>query len=113
MPWTPEDVFTTDADAIDVAKELVKEYQFTLKDISTPITIRLYRVFGAEGIHFTQSHFIHTPVQAGKYATSRPWNDDLGAALHQVVSGITQYYNQAVKKGHAPDEAWLIPNERF
>ena len=113
MPWTEEDVFTTDSDVIDVAKELVKEYQFTLKDISTPITIRLYRVFGAEGIHFTQSHYIHTPVQAGKYVTSRPWNDDLGATLRQAVSGITQYYSQAVKESHTPNDSWLIPNEHF
>jgi len=113
MPWTPETVFAPNETAIDSAKELLKEYQFTLKDISVPITIRLFKVFGAEGVHFTQSHFIHTPVQIDKYTTSRPCNDSLGAALHQVVFGFTSNYDVAVKKGHKPDAAWLIPNPNF
>ncbi len=113
MAWTPESVFENESDYIHAAKELIKEYEFSLKELSTPIKIRLYKFIGSQKVMFTQSHFINTSVQAGPYDTSRPWNDDLGSALHQVVSGITEYYKAAITNGHTPDETWLEVNKDF
>jgi hypothetical protein len=113
MGWTPEAVFDLDSDVIEFPKELIREYEFTLKGISIPVRIRLYKVFGHEGVLFAQSHHIKTPTQIGKYVTSRPWNDDLGSALWQAVTGITRYYKEAVAAGHSPSDDWLVPNECF
>ena len=113
MAWTPEEVFEANSNVIEFPMELIKEYQFTLKDIATTITIRLFKLLGSEKIHFTQSHHIKTPTQAGAYITSRPYNDDIGSALSQAVSGLTQFYNEAVAAGHTPSGNWLIPNEYF
>ncbi len=113
MAWTPEAVFDSDSDVIESARELIGEYKFTLKDISIPVRIRLYRVFGHKEVLFEQSHHIKTPTQIDKYVTSRPWNYGPGSALHQAVTGITRYYKEAVAAGHRPSDEWLVPNERF
>ncbi len=113
MAWTPEAVFDSDSDVIESATELIGEYEFTLKDISIPVRIRLYRVVGRKGVLFEQSHHINTPTQIDKYDTNRPCNDYLGSALHQAVTGITRYYKEAVAAGHRPSDEWLVLNERF
>jgi hypothetical protein len=95
------------------ARKFLAEYNFTVGDLETVITIRLYQDLDGRSVHFRQSHFIHTPTQAGPYRTSRPWNDDEGAALNQAVTSITQYYGEAVKAGHEPKESWLVPNQYF
>ncbi|MGD0234567.1 MAG: hypothetical protein ABSC55_08500 [Syntrophorhabdales bacterium] len=113
MAWTPEAVFEACRDVVETPMELIKEYQFTLKDIVTTITIRLFRLFESDKVHFTQSHFIKTPTQVDEYVTSHPYSDDLGSALHQAVYGITQFYNEAVERGHSPSGEWLVPNKFF
>lgn len=100
-------------DSIDCAFEFVSEHRFFLKDIPIEIIIRLERPIGADGIYFKQSHFIQTPLQAGPYATSRPWNDDEMSALRQVVTAFTTEYTTAVSKGHQPSKEWLVANENF
>lgn len=94
-------------------RKLLSEYQFTLRDLSPTIAIRLYELIGADGVIFEQSHYIHTPMQAGPYQPSRPWGDDEAYALHLAVTSLTQYYNDAVRQGHSPKGPWLIPNETF
>ena len=91
----------------------VSEFRFFLKNIPTEITVRLYRPMQGSGIIFQQSHFIKTPMQPGPYRTSRPWNDDEGSALHQVVHALATEYNAAVHQGHAPDPSWLVENDQF
>ena len=113
MAWAPEEVFEENKEVVEMPMELIKEYQFTLKDIATTITIRLFKMFGSDEIHFTQSHYIKTPTQAGPYITSRPFNDDIGSALSQAVSGFTKHYNKAMAAGHIPKNDWLEPNEYF
>ena len=111
MPWTIESALSHQS--IENPCKLITEYQFALRDIPIVITIKLYQPINGNKVWFNQSHFIKTPTQMGPYMTSRPWNDDEASALHQVVSGFTQYYEDAVKQGHSPDASWLIPNKNF
>jgi hypothetical protein len=57
---------------------------------------------------FTQSHALKTPIQDAPYWTSRPWNDDPAAALHQALGGLTQQYEWAIDGGYPPSEDWLV-----
>jgi hypothetical protein len=75
--------------------------------LKTEIAISLRR--SEFGIEFSQSHVIKTPLQIDGYRTSRPWNDTPGRALHQAITGLTQYYEAATQAGHQPDESWLLP----
>lgn len=111
MPWELQAIF--DNESITDVQIFVSEYQFSLKGIAQPITIRIYKNINRNWYEFTQSHYIHTPTQGGPYITSRPWNDDEKLALHQAVSGVTTYYNSAIREGHAPQESWLVKNEDF
>lgn len=89
------------------------EYSFNLRGIPTTITVRLYRREARGPVWFEQSHWIKTPEQIGPYRTSRPFNDDEASALRQAVTGLTQFYDMAVKAGHEPSKAWLVENKNF
>lgn len=89
------------------------EYSFNLRGIPTTITVRLYRREARGPVWFEQSHWIKTPEQIGPYRTSRPFNDDESRALRQAVTGLTQFYDMAVKAGHEPSKAWLVENKNF
>jgi hypothetical protein len=102
-----------DSGLINMPRKLVGEYGFYLGDLTPEITIKLYASFHDTSIQFEQSHFIHTPVQAGAYQTSRPWNDNVSAAINQVIHGLTDHYQAAVKNGHTPEDSWLVPNPKF
>lgn len=95
------------------ARKLISEYKFNLGELSTTITIRLYKLINNHQVAFEQSHFIHTPTQVGPYITSRPYNDNESSALRQAITGFTQYYDAAVREGHQPNDSWLKVNEHF
>lgn len=101
------------AELISPPRKLVGEYKFRLGELEPEITIKLYSTFQDTKIYFEQSHFIKTPVQADAYETSRPCNENIVAALNQVILGLTNYYKDAVKTGHKPDASWLKPNLNF
>lgn len=111
MAKTAESVF--DNDLINKPVKLLSEYQFFLGDLPEKIKIRLYKPLKGEGVTFTQSHFINTPVQIDAYRTSRPWNDDESSALRQAIFGFTSNYKDAVNQGHSPETSWLEPNMDF
>lgn len=117
MCWSEEErkvlAGYVDSELINMPRKLVGEYKFYLGNLTPEITIRLYAPFNGTGIQFEQSHFIHTPVQADAYETSRPWNDNVGAAINQVIFGLIEHYRAAVKNGHTPDDSWLVPNLKF
>jgi hypothetical protein len=117
MDWTSDEkqVFDTyvSSELITPPRKLVGEYKFRLGSLATEITIRLYASFQNAKILFEQSHFIRTPLQLGPYETTRPWNDNISAALNQVTFGLIDHYNNAVKAGHTPDDSWLVANEEF
>ena len=77
-------------------------------ELAQEVEIQLGREMDNNGTHFSVSHAIHTPLQAGPYRTSRPWADYPAYALHQAVSGLTMYYRQAIEAGHQPNDSWLV-----
>lgn len=111
MPHTIESALSHPA--IEMPRKFLSEFRFTLKDIATEIVIRTYEPLEGRGVWFEQSHFIKTPLESSPYQTSRPWNDYEAAALNQVVKGITDSYDAAIKNGHEPSDDWLIPNKHF
>ena len=94
-------------------RRLVSEHQFFVGELSPRITVRLYESQERDRIEYEQSHFIRTPLQADAYQTSTPWGDDALYALNLAAFGITQWYDQAVREGHQPNDSWLVPNPRF
>lgn len=106
------DYFLEDLPVENISNE-GSQYSFKLRGIPITITVRLYRREVRGPVWFEQSHWIKTPEQIGPYRTSRPFNDDEGSALRQAVTGLTQFYNIAVKAGHEPSNAWLIENKNF
>lgn len=113
MVGTPKAVFEQNNEAIECPAELINEFQFNLKGIATKITIKLFKSLDSDKVYFTQSHNIKTPLQASKYKTSRPYNDNAELALKQALSGLVEYYNDAVNRDHRPSEQWLIPVNEF
>ena len=111
MPWTIESALENEL--IQNQRKLLSEYKFELGEIPVEITIRMYQQLKGNKVEFTQSHFIHTPKQAGPYKTSIPIKDYEAEALHQVVSAFSNYYSQAVSAGCKPSPSWLIKNEEF
>jgi hypothetical protein len=85
-------------------------FAVTIGALDTPVFIELGRFLTTDQVKFHMSHAIHTPVQAAPYRTSMPFGDDAGYALHRAISGLTQYYREAVQAGHEPDESWLVRN---
>jgi hypothetical protein len=64
-------------------------------------------------ISITVSHGIHTPEQAGPYHPNlspyTKWTrDSCDAIAADVLSQYMLYYDQAVKAGGTPSEAWLV-----
>ena len=98
---------------INEAKVLVSEYKFSLDGISKTVTIKIYKNIRTGYYEFYQSHFIHTPLQVGPYIANRSWNDTEELALNQVISGFTQYYNEAINDGYKPHDSWLVENKNF
>ncbi len=85
-------------------------YEFQLKGIPTDIQIQ-FRVNPSNKKYAAEfSHFIKTPEQAGPYQFAHQ-DDDINWMLMQAVSAFTQYYDEAVAKGHKPEAAWLRHNK--
>lgn len=105
------DKHSTDLPIIEVRRFLA-EYQFFLEGITfARITIRLYEV--GDRVEWEQSHYIKTPEQLDPYSPSRTSEDSEEAALNGAIASLTSYYETAVRKGHKPDDDWLVPNAYF
>jgi hypothetical protein len=98
---------------IEEPRKLLSEYQFTLRGLSKMITIRLYEYIKTGKVGFEQSHYMHTPVQAGPYITDVTGGDDETNVIQRAVTTLTRFYNDAVREGHKPDDSWLKINENF
>lgn len=109
MSWTIEEALQDDA----IERTEIKNdgYSFWLKGIQTEIRVVISVNPARGGFNFRLSHYIHTPTQLDPYHPSRPWGDSQAYALHQAVAAITEYYREAVEKGHQPSDEWLIPDE--
>jgi hypothetical protein len=94
-------------------RRFLSEHQFFLGSLTPRITIRFYLSFDMKQVEYEQSHFIHTPLQIGAYHTSVPFGDDEVHALRRAQSDLTEYYGQAVRAGHEPNDNWLEKNPDF
>ena len=90
------------------ADSLTGLLQFRVGELEKLITLRLSKKQGRNEFHYKISHAIGTPSQIGPYRSSIPYKTDEISALTFAVSGITQYYEQAVKEGYQPEENWLV-----
>ena len=108
MAWTLDTALDDESINVINRNDHLGVYEFRLGDLETVVTIQVTRLPASDEAVYHRSHAIHTPTQAGPYHQSRPYWDDVPYALHQAVSSITQYYRDAVKAGHRPQESWLV-----
>lgn len=85
-------------------------FAIRLGELQTIVCIELGRYRRSDTTKFLTSHAIHTPVQIAPYHTSLPFGDTWEDALDRAVSGLTTYYEDAIKAGHKPVDAWLVKN---
>jgi hypothetical protein len=96
------------------ARRFLSEYQFFVGELPQMVAVRLYESLDRDCIEFEQSHFINTPLQIDAYRTSAPYGENEDDALRLAVGFcLVQWYEQAVREGHQPDQSWLVPNPRF
>ena len=74
-------------------------FEIRIGELETLVTIDLGRVMDSDETKFRVSHTIKTPTQIGPYRTSIPVADYPAYALHKAITGLTDYYRDAVKKG--------------
>ena len=109
MTWTIKSAL--ESGAIQKTEPTVDGYSFWLRGIPTEIRVTLSVNGVRGGFNFYTSHAIKTPSQIGPYRPGNAWGDDIPYALHRAVASITDYYDEAIKAGLAPDPEWLVPND--
>ena len=107
MPFTIDDTLNDSLITVVDRHDEMGSFAIRIGVLQTDIFIELGRFQTSETTKFRVSHAIHTPVQLDAYRTSCPFSDYWAYALHQAVTGLTEYYKQAVAAGHTPSEAWL------
>jgi hypothetical protein len=110
MAYTIDQILSEPGITVIERNDGIGEYAIRIGELTTTVIIQLRWTMDRKFVEFTQSHAIKTPTQAGPYRGSRPFDDDPAYALHRAVSGITDYYNEAVRAGHVPREDWLVEN---
>jgi len=56
------------------------------------------------------SHSICTQTQRGNYLEERPWGEDIESTIRLAISSLTFHYEEAIGRGYAPIEEWMILN---
>ncbi len=79
------------------------------------LKIKIYKssVILNSDFHFEVSHYVHTPVQAAPYRTSRANYESEQLAIQQAIMTTTTFIYKAIEKGYEPSEEWMVPNESF
>jgi hypothetical protein len=93
--------------------ELKCHHNVRVGNLSTTIHMRVYQRKSDGKLLIEQSHFIKTGIQYLPYAVNEMQGSDETAALHELEQNILNFYDQAVRRGYTPTEAWLIPNSSF
>lgn len=107
MGWTTETALGENR------RKFISEHQLRLRDIDVPIIIRLYESIDGERVEFEQSHYIKTPLRMEPYRTGQSWGVDEKNALLRAMRTINEPYDEAIRQGYSPSEAWIVPNELF
>ena len=113
MSWSRDEALTDPAVREPIM--FLSEFRFTLRDIPTEITFRLYRPLHFGSIIVRRSHNLSIPQLAAP--TPAPVDDDCndneGIALHGAVVEMVSVYNAARTQGLEPNASWLVPSESF
>lgn len=108
MPYTFDTALEDDLVTVVNRDDSKGFFVIQVGELNTHVEIQLGREMDNEGTFFHVSHAIKTPNQITPYRTSRPWGDYPAYALNKAVTGLTMYYDQAVKAGHPPADDWLV-----
>ncbi len=109
------DILSNDPSIRDVFR-FVSEYIFSLGELDTKITVKVYECLASdvrEKFFFKQSHFLQTPQQPLPYQTDVTFGDSEDRALIRAIRTLTTNYNAAIKGGYTPAESWLVANKDF
>jgi hypothetical protein len=111
MSWSREEALTDPA--IREPLIFLSEFRFSLRDIPTEISIRLYRPIHSQAIVMRRSHDIS--VRGLDPKPPVPCDDESreGEVLHAAIDELLSVYNAARAQDLAPDAAWLKPNPNF
>ena len=93
-------------------RTLSTEREFRVGNLSTPVRVRIYRRISDDALIIEQSHFIKTSLQYLPYSV-RDFVGTKTEVLDQVVTTMTNFYEEAVRRGYSPSESWLVPNSNF
>ena len=63
--------------------------------------------------HYTVSHYVHTPVQAGPYHPSCTEFASEAEAIRAAISNTIAFLQPGIREGHEPEDRWLVPNDDF
>lgn len=96
----------------DVRQLHDNECSFLVGELTTRVFIRIHAGEN-DWCWWQQSHFMHTPLQIDAYRTSGPANDTEERAWRSAIWTLVDWYEQAVRQGHQPEELWLVPNPDF
>ena len=92
---------------------LVREVRVRIGVLSKDVTIRIYYDSrSTEPYRFAMSALMKTAGGQTARETSRTAPSE-GEALRRAVRMLTQDYEDAVRQGHLPDDAWLIQGDPF
>lgn len=106
--------FKYDENIVLDLKQKIGEFSFKLEQIEDiEFKIYIYKYMMDDGYWFSTNYFIHTPLQATPYLTSRTRENTYERALKRAIDSITSYYSEAIIKGLKPDKNWFIKNENF
>ena len=109
--WSREEALTDPA--IVEPMKFLSEFRFSLKGISTEITVRLYQPVHSGRIAIRRSHDIAVDgINPGKTHEYDEESSE-GEALEAAVCDLVSVYNAAREKGLKPDSSWLKPNPQF
>jgi hypothetical protein len=105
---------TLSSAGIHTGYALVGEYKIYLEsgNCGQEVRFRVYETTQGQ-FEFEQSHHIKTPLQGGAYHTSVTHGDDKDKLLDRAVQTVVQWWDGAIKEGHAPTESWFEKNESY
>ena len=92
--------------------QLKAEREFRVGDLSTPVRVRIYQRLSDGALVVEQSHFIKTSIQYLPYAVNE-YSGNEAEAFNQLVTTVTNFYEEAVRRGYQASDSWLVPNSAF
>jgi hypothetical protein len=98
-----------------LVRELKIFLNVTVEYFHPKIRIKIWKsnVNSKEPYHFTLSHHVRTPTQAGPYYPSITQAATESEAIHSAISATTTFLVNAIDGGHKPSDDWLVPNDDF